>query len=132
MSELNGSIEPMEFDCSTRLEVPVRIGDGKYLLLEADGTAMNAFHACVLRGAKTDENGKIRPGEGVFEANVVLLSHCLVEAGTRTAVTPQFVRELPNRISKPLVERLKRISGMDDEAPKKPGKSEDPSTTGSS
>lgn len=135
-SDLKGFLDPLVFDDGARIEIPVSIGDKKYVLVEANGTALAVFNELVLKAAKYDDaTGKFRPGEGIADVNFTLLASCLLDAETRVPVTPQFVRDLPNRVSKPLIERLKKVSGMDDGKDEKKvpaGKSADPSTSGSS
>ena len=126
---LTGFLDPLLFEQGDRIEVSVSIGSKKYILAEADGAAINAFNVFVFRSAKFDDNGKFRPGETMAEANFHLLGACLLDGETRAPVGVQFAQSLPNRISKPLIERLKRISGMED-PPK--GKDAAPSTSGSS
>lgn len=125
-------IESMDFESLELIEVPVKIGDVKYVLHEADEGAAKAYQNARMRGAKLDD-GKVswQLTEDLAGIPSMMLSLCLfrlTEEG-KPFSSPVSLREItgyregngivhkgwPARIVKPVFKRLKDISELDDD-----------------
>lgn len=100
--------------------VRVTLAGEPYLLREASEDAACRFHNAAMRAAKMSD-GKVTGVDGVADSEPILVAGCLfklVKVKGRDVEQPvslQFVRDLPARVVKPLFERAKRISGLDEE-----------------
>lgn len=124
-------VEGMNFDSLELIEVPVTIGDVKYVLREADEGAAKAYHNARLHGAKV-EDGKVA-GLPIDLAGVpsLVLSRCIFRLNEdgKPFPDPVSLQEIvgykerngvvhkgwPARIVKPLFKKLKEISELDDD-----------------
>src|SRR5215475_1087381 len=107
----------LEFD-PTLIEVPVKIGTTHYVLREADENAARVFRNAAVRGAKMND-GKVVGIDGVGDIQSLLLSLCLFEKlptgePKNIPVLLQVVRSWPSRIVKPLFDKAKEISQLDE------------------
>ncbi len=107
------SAEPKEED--------VTIGKMTYILREASGGAASEHKDATFKAVKVNNQTNTSTFSGIADADLVLLSRCLFEDKTpadkpdRKMLMPvqlSTVRSWPNRITEPLVEHLKEISGM--------------------
>lgn len=114
------SLEAMNFDDLAPVSVPVSVKKEKYLLTEASAGAAIAYDNAKMKAMRMAD-GKLVGFEGMYDADLVLLSSCLhrVDKGTGQVVTlnglpvptpVQVIRNWPDRVYKPLVARLKEIS----------------------
>lgn len=112
--------EEMVFESIVPTEIPVTIGDKKYLLVEADEEATLRYEAARLKGA-TLKDGVITFGTEVSLAGPTLLSRCLYSmvktpegSYLRGSLIPlaEILSWYP-RHSRPLIEKVKSISGLD-------------------
>lgn len=120
--------DSMTFDDVTPMEVPVRIGDRQYILREADEGAACAYRNAIINSARTNDQGKVIGHDGLADVEPLLVSLCLYRANGegKMALTKEGapdrsyllgmagVKALPSRVVKPLFERAKQISGLDD------------------
>ena len=116
-----------EEDLSPR-EEPVTLGKQEFVIKEASEDVHRQYKNFMVAGAKVEE-GRMTMGK-VADADLYLLGACLYEVtdektnGTVLAhkvhrpANSAFVRLLPHRIADPLVERIKKISGIGQEKPK--------------
>jgi hypothetical protein len=99
--------------------VNVTIGGDRYRLREVLEGAYLDYEAGRAKGAKLEDGALTGMGSAVL-ADAALLSSSLfkVNGGPESAVeervTEAWVRKLPARVAKPLVDRLKIISGISD------------------
>lgn len=119
--------DPIVFsqDDLRRIEVQVMLGDVEYVLRETDGAAITERDNALTNGTTYNSDGKPERIIGVGAIDSVMLARCLFYRQSNKAVTVQFVNGLPDRVRKMLIDRLKQISGLDDEEEKDDGK-EDP------
>lgn len=112
----------MDFSDLKPIEIAVTApGGGCYVLREASAGASTSYDNAKMRAAKMSD-GKLAGFDGMFDAELVLLSECLhpVDPSTNQVrrdasgnpwVTPvQKIKGWPDRFYKPLLERLKKIS----------------------
>lgn len=116
--ELNYDLEPVE--------VPVVIKGKRYVLTEASGDAEVKRQNVFIRGTKIGANGKPQGMDNFADAEPLLVSQCLYEAGPKGELRlkddgdpdPQFrvsekqVRRWPARIQKSLYARIMKMSGL--------------------
>lgn len=114
------AMEPMRFDDLSPIEIPVSIKNTPYILREAGAGAAVAYENARLKAAKMND-GKLSGFDGMFDADLILLSMCLfqVDKGTGQIITDngvprstpvQTIRGWLDRVYKPLLVRLKAIS----------------------
>jgi len=110
MDELNlETLEP--------INVSVNLGGKKYLLKEASVDAVCRWKNAQLKETRLGPDGKasaILP-----KADPFLLSLCLFEIddkGKEKPVPAMTVRSWPNRIQKPLMDKLRSISDLEEKA----------------
>ena len=123
-------VESLNFDSLELIEVPVTIGDVKYVLREADEGAAKVYHNARLYGAKLDDGKVSGLPEDLAGVPSLVLSRCLFRLNEEGKPFPNPVplREFvgyrernvthkgwPARIVKPLFKRLKEISELDDD-----------------
>lgn len=71
--------EEMVFDDLAPIEVPVKLGDKRYILREASADATAKYRNAVMKGASVDKTtGKILPGE-MASAEPIAVASCLLE-----------------------------------------------------
>jgi len=123
MSETNGQVKyaEMVFEDLAPIEVPVRMGGKRYVLVEASEDA-----ACKYRNHTTGcarfENGRMVGLSGpIADVEPLLVSLCLFELydhqgeTRRRPVTLNQVKGWPARVVRPLFERAKEIGGLQEE-----------------
>jgi hypothetical protein len=113
----------LDFTDLTPIEVPVKIGNKRYILCEAPHAVAKRYRAESLRGAELDMDqttGKttMRQFQGLASGESLLLSLCLHELlpneegdqfKKRKPVTQAFIESLPDRVTKSLYEKLMEI-----------------------
>lgn len=114
---------------------PFKIGPDDYVLVGADEGAHSAYKNATMRGMQViadEKDNKTVTSRGTAEADAILISKCLFKLvnGQRQAVDVKFVNSLPRQSSKRLYEKVREISGMDeDESSGKGGRSSTPDTS---
>jgi len=108
----------VEYDLKVQ-EVPVTIGGTKYLLREASEDAACQYRNAAMRGAKMTD-GTVTLG-GAADVEPLLVSLCLFEMDASGAVIRNVplvtVKNWPARVVKPLFNKVKEMSSLD-ETPK--------------
>jgi len=110
-------MEQLDFPDLARREVPVTIGGVVYVLREADEAAHSSWRNFQISGTKVDDDGKILSMGALADSDAVLLSKCLFKDDVPVAL--EFVKGLPSRISRVLVDKAKKLSEIDKELTKK-------------
>lgn len=85
----------------------------KYTLREADGGAAVDYRNAAIRSAKMVD-GKVVGVDKFADSEVVLLQGCVFEGEGKVSAT--FLRSLPNKLFKQLVETAKRVSDLFEKA----------------
>jgi hypothetical protein len=104
-------------DDLTLVEVPVKIRNEDYILKEADGNVACQYRNASTRCARMND-GKVTGVDGVADVEPFLVSLCLfkvLSTGARVPVDVKVVRSWPSRIIKPLFDRAKEISKLDED-----------------
>lgn len=111
----------LTWDSAAPKEEVVTIGATTYILREASGGAASEHKDATFKAVKVNNQTNTSTFAGIADADLVLLSRCLLEDKTpsdkpdRKMLMPvglATIRSWPNRITEPLVEYLKKISGM--------------------
>ena len=102
-----------ELNLSTsRTEIPIKIDGETYTLKEADGQTARIYKNMLLQSAKTEKSGT-RTFEGIADVEARLVSMCLfTETGSN--VSESKVLSWPHRVIKPIYEKAKEISCLDE------------------
>lgn len=108
----------MDFNFSAEpVSIPVTINSKQYILKECSEDAFTAYRN-VSQKAMTLVDGKL-VSEGGAEADTLLLQRCLFEVVGEDKPNPpvklEFIRGLPRRITKPLYNKLRQMSGFDED-----------------
>lgn len=99
--------------------VNVKVGEDRYRLKECTEAAYLDYEAARTKSARL-EDGVLTGLGGAVLAEGALLAACLFkvvggpDSQVEQPVNEAWVRKLPARVAKPLVERLKIISGISD------------------
>lgn len=104
----------MDFDSLDLLTVPVTIAGKKYTLREIDTQGACRYNNAKLHGTKFDENGKAVGIGNLADVEPLLVSLCLFEDGQPTHVPLSVVSAWPYRVVKPLFDKAKEISHLDE------------------
>lgn len=116
--------EELNFDLKP-VEVPVKIGEQRYVLREASEEAARQWNNAKLRAARMNADGKTTSIEGLADAEPLLVSLCLCLIDPKTGeirtdrnlnpVTVALATVLgwPARVVKPLYEKALAISNLD-------------------
>lgn len=118
------------------IEVPIRIGKDRYILREATADAARKWRNSIM-SSTTVVDGKVTAVGNLADSEAYLLSMCLypVRPDTHGTVSNKPVHistilSWPNRIVRPLFERAKVISGLEEET--SGGPTPNPAALGSS
>ncbi|MFA5056492.1 MAG: hypothetical protein WC485_00125 [Opitutaceae bacterium] len=102
----------LDFSDLTIVELPVSIGDKKYVLREADGATACAYRNALMRCTKLGPDGKPLSMDGIADLEPLLVAGCLFTQ-TGEPVAEEDVRKMSYRVLKPLYAKAKSISGLD-------------------
>jgi len=108
----------LDFEDLTPIELPVKIAGKEYLLREASGEDARIYNNARMRGVQMEGDKILSLPEDSAGIPSLLVSRCLWETkdGKPTArVAIQKVRGWPERVIKPLFEKAKDISELQDE-----------------
>ncbi len=108
--------EPMNFPDITLQEVPVTVGDKKYVLREASEHVAVQYRDMVLRAVKFTD-GKMSSADGLSAVEPKLVSMCLFDEEGKNVPIPTLLKWKPS-IVKALHDRAKEISGLDEKETK--------------
>lgn len=104
--------EEIRFDDLSPREIPVAIGDAKYVLREAGEAAAIKHQDAVARAFHMSADGKgAVAGAGLARTRALLVSMCLFGEGGKP-VSEQVVQSWPARIVKKLASAAARMSGI--------------------
>lgn len=115
-----------DFDDIKPFAVHVNYRREKFVMVEASAAVAIAFRNSAIRSARLND-GKVVGLDGAADGDAVLLGSCLCRAdenyvprehdkqGNPVGVGAAFVRSMPNRVTEPLVLRLKEMSALNDE-----------------
>lgn len=135
----NSHLEEMSFTLE-RQEVPVKLKDPKtgtvhnYVLVELDGNGRDKYLNNLGGRIRTKTDGSpagVKNFDGL-QSNLVARALFRIEGGTeqedgtiiggtRESVSEATIQSWPSRVQSALFDRVKAISGLDDEADKKAG-----------
>ncbi len=104
-------LEPMEFDSATLREVPITIGEKKYILREANGEAATAWRNAKSEAITLSSKGKPIGAKGIANSDPAFLSRCLFDC-ENNRISLAEIQGWPDKIQKTLVERLLQISDL--------------------
>lgn len=111
--------EEIDFSSLIPIRKPLKIGNEKYLLCEADGEAVRVYKNLSMKAARFGSEGKLESLDGVADVETQLVGDCVYdilpngERGRKQGV--QFAKKLDNRILKPLFDYIKKISEIDED-----------------
>jgi hypothetical protein len=91
-----------------------------YVLKEADGYAGAAYRSAFVKVTGMGDDVKVSVNSEIGEADLVMLSHCLYEVGQANfhgdtyekKVSLDFIKSLPDRVQKPMIEWVKQFSAL--------------------
>jgi hypothetical protein len=113
-------LSSLEWDDLEPIQVPVRVGQKRYVLREASEAAAATYRNAGLRSARMND-GKVVGIEGAADVQALLVSLCLFHfvAGKDGQQLPipvslEAVRSWPARVVLKLFERAKQISDLDE------------------
>lgn len=111
--------EELNFADITPIELPVTIGEKKYVLREADEETAAIFSNARLKGVQLDDGKVTGLPEDLAGVQSLLVSRCLFPynvdgKAANTPVPRDVVKSWPSRIVKPLFEKAKEISELDE------------------
>ncbi len=106
-------IESLNYDLAL-IEIPVTIGDKKFILREAMEDAACQYQNALFHGMILGESGKPVKIRNMADTEPLLVSLCLFDAELNTNVSLETVKALPSRIVKDLFNKAKEISGIDE------------------
>jgi hypothetical protein len=100
------------------IEIPVRFRGVDYILTDADEDTAVKFRNHGLRSAKMSE-GSVVGVTGGAEVELILVAGCLFKinpkvTGGRERVQPDDLKKWPSRVIKPLFEKAKEISELNE------------------
>lgn len=110
--------KPRKLDFETLLLecVPVTIGDKHYTLREASTAVFAKYRSAIFsRSTLKPGRGRNEPEfkiDGLPDLDIYLLSLCLTDDATGHNVTEDEIRNWPSRITEPIIDELKEMSGI--------------------
>lgn len=107
-------LSPLEFEEMKRKEVPVKIGTREYILMEAMAGDVINYRNYMIRATRVDASKKTASVGDFAEADIYLISLCLVEITDRgnRKVPVEILRGWRNEVKNKLFTRLQQISDM--------------------
>jgi hypothetical protein len=133
ISSINGSIlthginnvvisQEMNFDDLQPIEIPVKFRNRRFGLREASGDSAVKYRNAMLDATRLGPDGKPISVKGMANIEPLLVSMCLIEyiadkdgKDRERPVSEAAVRSWPNRILKPLYEKCKAISALNED-----------------
>lgn len=128
----------MSFDSIELIRIPVTIAGEEYMLVEA-GAEAGVMYEDSMIGSVVMKDGKPVSISNVNQRDLQLLKMCLfrVEKNAKgeerlVRVDPKIVGDLKLSVFRPLVDTLKKISGLEDTKPELGNESSDSETSSES
>lgn len=106
-------LDELCFDDLTPIEIPVKIKDQSYTLIEATGDVVSKYRTALSRLAKI-RDGQAEIVGNVGDTDLLLLSLCLKDSGG-ALVSVDTLRGWKGSVVQKLVAKLKEISLLDQE-----------------
>jgi len=107
-----------EFNFSLELvEIPVKLNGADYVLREADEETAAMFNNARLAGIRLEDGKMAGLPSDIASLQSLLVSRCLFTVspdGSKSRVDRGIVKGWPSRVVKPLFERAKEISDLDE------------------
>lgn len=105
-------MDKLEFDSLEPKEVPVRLGQGEYVLTEASAGAAAAYENRKMKGAVLGEDGTFARIENLADLGPLAVSLCLFRGRgqDREPVTEEWVRSLPDTVVDRLLDAVRVLS----------------------
>lgn len=117
-----GAIPEMNFDDLQPIEIPVKFRNRRFGLREATGDSAVKYRNAMLESTKLGPDGKPVSVKGMANIEPFLVSLCLIEyiadkdgKDRERPVSDTTLRGWPNRVLKPLYEKCKEISALNEE-----------------
>jgi len=107
----------LQWDTVDLIELPVKIAGKEYVLKEASGDVAVTYRDALLACTTLGDNFKPSKIEGMASTEALLVSLCLFQVGVegkQTPVSETVIRSWPNKIIKPLYNKAKEISELDE------------------
>lgn len=113
-------VEELNFDSLALIEVPVSIAGKKYVLREASEATAAAYRNASIAGAKVEDGKLTEMPSNLAGVQSLLVARCLFplddeDKARPTSVSQVTVNNWPARIVKPLFEKTKEISELDED-----------------
>lgn len=110
----------LNFDNLSLIEVPVSLEGKKYVLREADEDTATAYRNATIAGAKMEDGQVTGMPSNLGGVQSLLVSRCLFPLDKDGAPLPNSVARKtvmgwPSRVVKPLFEKAKEISELDED-----------------
>lgn len=116
---MSPSVVPDElvFDSLLPVEIPIKAGDKRYFLREADDETASAYHDA-RQGCLIVQNGTVVGSRGTAHTKRVLVAGCLFDAeGKKVGI--DVVKKWPDRIVGQLFNEARRISFIQEDPPER-------------
>lgn len=116
---MSPSVVPDElvFDSLAPIEIPVKAGDKRYFLREADDETASAYHDA-RQGCLIVQNGTVVGSRGTAHTRRVLVAGCLYDS-EGNKVGNDVVKKWPDRIVGQLFNEARRISFIQEDPPER-------------
>lgn len=105
----------LSFDSLELTEIPVTIGEARYVLREADTDTVAKYKSAMIRCSKLNKEGNPEAMDGVGELEPLLVSLCLFQENSHGVPYPNpvgraFVGKLKGAITKKLFDTILEIT----------------------
>lgn len=115
-------MDEFRFEDLEPISIPVTIGKNIYTLREASSDDACKWRKHLFRSSKMEGGKPVMSLDSISDSEPLLLSYCMYESYTdkfgtakERKVDLQVVRSWPNRIVRPLFEKAKEISALDEQ-----------------
>ena len=106
--------EELVFESLDCIEIPVIVGNQKYILREANGDTAVKFQNARLAKHEYNEEGRLVRLKDTADLEPFLVSMCLFKEDDNTPVSEDTLRNWPSHISSKLFDTAKKISHIDE------------------
>ncbi len=112
--------DELNFDDLTPIEIPVSVAGKKYVMREADEETAALFNNARMRGTRLEDGKVVGLPTDMAGVQSLLVSRCLFIVDKEGVPTRQYVKRTtvnswPARVVKPLFEKAKEISELDED-----------------
>lgn len=105
-------MDELDFSHLSRTEIPVKIKERNFLIIDPSTGAKNRYRNLLLKSAKADENGKIKFFENLADTEIYLISICMVEIddkGKEVSLDNSKGREFLNSLDYRITSKLYKV-----------------------